>query len=319
MILIQPSKNFGFVYEAFDQSASLSVQFSIYDASSGTPVLIQTLGATYEGSGNYTGTYLAQPDIQYMVTGLVYTDGTFTTIDTTRSQFSEVYQTFNGSSVLSSGFTYASVGYESNLSIQAQVYNTTTGTSVLQASVDLVYVNYGVYYGAFAGALFDNFQIISIVFTDNTYTTPNFNYAPATSSFSCIGVEPTPPPITGSSALIDVTQLLHDPDFVENMSLISRIPAVNAYGENIISETTLNSIGSVQPTSGRDLLRLPEALRQMDVFTFWFQGVIAGSSAGVYPMILVFKGKRYQVQKILDWTSWGHGWSEGIATAELPS
>lgn len=317
MQLIQPSENFGFNYEAWDQADDLNVMFSIYDTSSGVPLLIDTVASIYAGFGSYVGTYVAAPGIQYLVAGIVYTDNTFTTVDTSRAPYSIVYQTFGGIS-LKLGFTYTTYDFASNLDIRSMIYNSSSGTPILQDTVNLVYVDFGIYFGSFLGAVSENFQIIGVVYTDNTYTTPNYNYAPSSISFSCIDSSPVPPALTGS-ALIDITDLLHDPDFVEAMSLITRVPTVNTLGENIISETTLNSIGSVQPTSGKDLLRLPEALRLLDVFTFWFQGEITATAPGKYPMILVFKGKRYQVQKVLDWTSWGRSWSQGLAIAELPS
>jgi len=120
-------------------------------------------------------------------------------------------------------------------------------------------------------------------------------------------------------AQIDVTELLHDPDFVDAIQLINRTPTVNARGENVISEVVVNSIGSVQPASGKTLQRLPEALRLADVSSFWFQGVITATAPGKYSSILVFKGKRYQVQNVLDWSNWGKGYSEGTCIAELPS
>jgi hypothetical protein len=318
MNLVQSGSLFGFNYTDPNQTPSLNVAFDLYDSSSGSPVFLTQVVSSYSGFGSYVGTYTAAPGIQYTVIGAVYTDNTFTAVDTAYAPTSNVYQSFSGQTVTSIGFTYSTLDFSSTLPIVATVYDSTSGTPVFQSTVNLVYIDSGVYFGIFQGAISKNYQIVTIVYTDNTYTTVNFNYAPGSLSFDAIGTTPTPPS-TLSSMLIDVTELLHDPNFVEGIALVTRVPTVNSLGENILSETTTNSIGCVQPTSGRDLLRLPEALRQMDVFTFWYQGIIQGSAPNIYPMILVFKGKRYQVQKILDWTSYGHGWTEGLATAEVPS
>lgn len=120
-------------------------------------------------------------------------------------------------------------------------------------------------------------------------------------------------------AQIDVTDLLHDPDFVDQMQLVTRVPTVNVRGENVIAETIQNSIGSIQPASGKDLQRLPEALRLLDISIFWFQGTIVATAPGKYSSILIFKGKRYQVQNVLDWGNWGQGWTQGTCIGELPS
>jgi hypothetical protein len=120
-------------------------------------------------------------------------------------------------------------------------------------------------------------------------------------------------------AQIDITELLSDPDFVDHISLVSRKPSVNLYGENTLTETKLDTIGSVQPASGKVLQRLPEALRVANVSSFWFKGPIVASEPGKYTDVLVFKGTRYQVQTVQDWTNWGQGWSEGTCIAEVPA
>lgn len=118
---------------------------------------------------------------------------------------------------------------------------------------------------------------------------------------------------------IDVSELLHDPDFIDQISLVTRVPSINNLGENILNESTIVSVGSVQPASGRAVQRLPEALRVANVTSFWFQGTIAVNEPGKYTDVLVFKGRRYQVQMVFDWTNWGAGWCEGTCVAELPS
>lgn len=120
-------------------------------------------------------------------------------------------------------------------------------------------------------------------------------------------------------ALVNVTELLSDPDFVDAIQLITRTPTINSLGENLLSESTLTTIGSVQPASGRAVQRLPEAMRVANVSSFWFKGKITASAPGKYSSLLVFKGTRYQVQLVFDWSNWGEGWSEGTCIAEVPA
>lgn len=118
---------------------------------------------------------------------------------------------------------------------------------------------------------------------------------------------------------IDVTELMVDPDFVGPMSIVHRTPTTNTYGENSLSEVTVNTFGSVQPASGKTIQRLPEALRVANVSSFWVKGEIVADGSVTYPDILVFGTKRYQVQYVFDYTNWGAGWCEGTAVAEKPS
>lgn len=120
-------------------------------------------------------------------------------------------------------------------------------------------------------------------------------------------------------ANVDVTSLMSDPDFVDAICVITRVPKVNSQGENKITETPLNTVGSVQPASGKALQRIPEALRLENMASFWFKGEIVASDPGKYPSILVFKGRRYQVKNVFDWSNFGRGYTEGLCVAEAPS
>lgn len=120
-------------------------------------------------------------------------------------------------------------------------------------------------------------------------------------------------------AQINVTELLTDPDFVDEIRLVTRVPSVNSLGENVLSESTICTIGSVQPASGRAIQRLPEALRVANISSFWFKGKIVASEPGKYSSVLVFKGQRYQVQSVFDWSNWGEGYCEGTCVAEAPA
>lgn len=118
---------------------------------------------------------------------------------------------------------------------------------------------------------------------------------------------------------IDVSELMSDPEFIDKVQLVSRVAQTNSFGENLVSEATINTVGCVQPASGKVLARLPEALRLTNVSSFWLKAQIIASEPGKYSSILVFKGKRYQVQTVMDWSSWGAGWTEGTCVAEMPS
>ncbi len=118
---------------------------------------------------------------------------------------------------------------------------------------------------------------------------------------------------------VDVSELLHDPDFVDKMTVICRTPSVNSKGESLLRERPSDSVGCVQPASGRTIMKLPDEFRVANVSSFWFQGEITASAPGKYSSIIVFKNRRYQVQTVFDWTDWGAGWCEGTCVAEVPA
>ena len=120
-------------------------------------------------------------------------------------------------------------------------------------------------------------------------------------------------------AQLDVSELLLDPDFVDQITIINRNTSVNSFGENLVNERATESFGSVQPATGKVLNRLPEAMRLADISSFWLKSPIPISGGGQYPTILVFRCKRYQVQVVYDWSNFGEGYSEGICVAEKPA
>lgn len=118
---------------------------------------------------------------------------------------------------------------------------------------------------------------------------------------------------------IDVSDILADPDFIDPLILIHRKPTVDTYGENKLIEQGFPTYGSVQPVSGKTLQRLPEALRVANVQSFWIKGQIVSDGSCAYPDIIVFRGQRYAVQVVFDWTHWGQGWCEGTCIREKPA
>lgn len=120
-------------------------------------------------------------------------------------------------------------------------------------------------------------------------------------------------------AELDVTELLYDPDFVDPVILIHRTATVDAFGENVLVETSFNTVGSVQATSGRDMQRLPELLRLANVSTFWIKAeIVTDGFMSKYPDIIVFRYARYQVQQVLNWENFGNGWTQGLCVVEKP-
>lgn len=120
-------------------------------------------------------------------------------------------------------------------------------------------------------------------------------------------------------ANIDVSELLSDPDFVDPIQVITRTQRVDGLGQGTYFEKVLNTFGSVQPANFKTVNKLPEAMRVANVSSFFFKGEIIASDPGKYSSILVFRGKRYQVQTVADWSNYGNGYTEGTCVAEVPA
>ena len=115
---------------------------------------------------------------------------------------------------------------------------------------------------------------------------------------------------------IDISDVLCDPDMVDPIIHIYRSSCVNSLGQNELTEQGTPTFGSVQSVSGKTLQRIPEAFRVVGVMSFWIKGKIITDGRGRYPDVLVFRGDRYLVQVVFDWTNWGQGWCEGTCVRE---
>lgn len=118
---------------------------------------------------------------------------------------------------------------------------------------------------------------------------------------------------------IDVTELLSDPDFVDQVKLIYRKPRVNSQGENELVEESIATVGAVQPADKKTLSRLPESLIVENMMAFWVKERVTASAPGKYSAILVFRNQRFTVKAVFDWSMAGAGWSEGVCVAEVPA
>lgn len=120
-------------------------------------------------------------------------------------------------------------------------------------------------------------------------------------------------------AQIDVSELLLDPDFVDPVSLIHRTATVSAQGKTVLEETTVATIGSVQPASAKEMVRIPEALRMSDVRKFWIKAEILSDGDAQYPDIILYQGKRFQILNVETWLNYGQGWNAGLCVWEKPA
>ena len=186
MQVVQAGQAFSFNYTDSYQRNSLFVSFEIWDVTS-VPALITTVVGTYASLGSYMGNYTGVIGHQYMIIGLVFTDGTYTVVDTSSPQTADIYQVVPPSGVITNlGFCYASFDFATNLFIKASVFKMTTGSPTFQAGIVLDHVAHGVYYNSYAGTQGNTYDIISAVYTDGTFVTPNLFYAPASDSFDSI-------------------------------------------------------------------------------------------------------------------------------------
>lgn len=118
-------------------------------------------------------------------------------------------------------------------------------------------------------------------------------------------------------ALIDVSELLTDPDFTNTVTLIRRSSTVNSYGENVMVETSSTITAVVQGANAESLERVPEGARLSDLIDVYYKGQLTAESPSGYADIIVWDGKRYQVFEVVeDFMNFGAGFTKAICKLE---
>lgn len=120
-------------------------------------------------------------------------------------------------------------------------------------------------------------------------------------------------------ALIDVSELMSDPDFIDDFQIVRRSATVNNYGENEITENTINANGSIQSGNGDTLKRLPDGVQLSDVVTIYSNFPIYAERKDNYADIVIICGERYQVVLVTPWRNWGTGYNRIDAVMEKPN
>lgn len=88
-------------------------------------------------------------------------------------------------------FNYVDFGQDDSLFVRAEIYDVTSGTAVFLQYVVMDAVGVGLYSGNFTGDSGKTYLIISLIYTDGTYTTPDPDRAPNSHCIQVIGLDVT--------------------------------------------------------------------------------------------------------------------------------
>lgn len=121
-------------------------------------------------------------------------------------------------------------------------------------------------------------------------------------------------------ALLDVSELMTDSDFVDPFTIVRRTGYdENTYGETVFTEVLVSAVGSVQATSGDTAKRLPDGVQLNGVRSIFTKAVINANTAGNYIDQIIWKNNRYNVIFVLPWENFGAGWFEVVVEIERKS
>lgn len=114
--------------------------------------------------------------------------------------------------------------------------------------------------------------------------------------------------------MIDVAELMDDPDFASEFQIKRHVGAFAEEGEFSTAETLLDRVGVVQPAKADDVVRyLPEGERQGNHIAIWCaEDVLMANGSDRESDVVVWDGEYYRVAFSKQWKL--HGYWFAIAT-----
>lgn len=119
-------------------------------------------------------------------------------------------------------------------------------------------------------------------------------------------------------ANIDVSDILLDPDFTNEMSLIRRSASISSKGRNTLVEAEpLTITACMQNVDTETLEKYPDLALLSDKISVWYKGTLTAESVNGYSDIIVFGSTRYYVKYVdEDYTNFGQGWTKAVCVME---
>ncbi len=117
--------------------------------------------------------------------------------------------------------------------------------------------------------------------------------------------------------LLDVTDVLDDPDFNESFNVIRRTRTVDEFGRGVVTEEIIPLNGVVQPASSRTLERINIGDWKLGGIDVWCRKDIKLNTDGNLPDEIEWGGSRYMVVGDQDWSHYASGYWEVVAVLTL--
>ncbi len=113
-------------------------------------------------------------------------------------------------------------------------------------------------------------------------------------------------------ALIDVSELLLDPDFVDEITIFRRVQSLNEYGEGVYTETKIKTVAVIQ-WGGVQYNKFERGTHFDRDITIYCKTQLYSMNDEGYCDEIEFQGRRYMVQRV---TETAGNCGAGFCTAE---
>ena len=118
--------------------------------------------------------------------------------------------------------------------------------------------------------------------------------------------------------MINVSELIHDPDFATEITVVRRTKAKLDHGRATVTESEFKTIGIVQPATAEQLQQLSniDVSKPAETLSLYvLEKLTAGNEQGEYSDLLRIKGHDYACLQVEDFSR--HGYYHALASRDL--
>jgi hypothetical protein len=106
--------------------------------------------------------------------------------------------------------------------------------------------------------------------------------------------------------MINVADIVSDPDFTQPVTRIVRIESINQYGESVIESRPTAIQAIVTSPNSQELLMFPDATAYRDIIRVTTASRLNADSVGLQPDLIVYHGENYKVTVTNDYSDYGY-------------
>lgn len=124
-------------------------------------------------------------------------------------------------------------------------------------------------------------------------------------------------------ALLDLSEVMFDPDLVTGFTVIRRAETVGNNGRSTLVETTITTdpvtgypiVGIINHAGSAEIIRRDDGTMMSRMIGIITSFRLRGPAPGFQPDIVLLEGTRYTISEVLPYTRYGSGFVEAVATS----
>jgi hypothetical protein len=117
-------------------------------------------------------------------------------------------------------------------------------------------------------------------------------------------------------ALIDISEIVNDPDFQDTIVLSRRTQTISDYGETILTAVDSTMSAVVQVGNGETLARNTDYSIMTDWITIYSQFDFRADGNGYFADKITWSGRIFQVKAVSDFMNYGNGFTRADCLIE---